>query len=151
MHCFPASRIKLGDKDVPRGFSMAMTALCWLLTFTEHGHFGTAEQGRYMQQRGCCSVPCSPSCSRQRCPRGLCQDKSIPEQVTVQPALSTSYLCKHTIGNWKLLEKHIHVPSAYLGKQALPLGSSWRAQQTSLCSLYSSHLNRLRLQLRRSL
>lgn len=152
MHCLPASRTELGGKDLPRGFSMAMTALCWLLTITERGHFSAAEQGKLMQQRGCCSVSCSPSCSRQRCSRGLCQDKSIPEQVTVQPALRTFYLCKHTTGNWtwKLLEKCVHVPSAYLGRQALPLGSSWTAEQPSCHSLYPSHLTKLRLQLRRS-
>lgn len=38
VHCLPATRIDLRDKDLPRGFSMAMTVLCWLLTLTEHGH-----------------------------------------------------------------------------------------------------------------
>ena len=77
------------------------------------------------------------------------------EQVTAQCALRTSYLCKHTTGNWmwKLFRLDIQACAYALcvrRQRSTAMGSSWAARQTCSRSLYSSHLNRLRLQLRRS-
>lgn len=81
---------RTGGSILPRGFSMAMTALCWLLALTKHGHFGAAEQGRHMQQRGCCSVSCSLSCSRQRCPHSR---QSCPVACAKKKAFQSKSLC----------------------------------------------------------
>lgn len=106
---------------------------------------------------GTCSGEAAALCPAAQASQGrgvplVCQAKSIPEQVTVQPALRTSYLCKDTTENWKwkLPEKRVHVPSAYFGRQALPLGSSWTAQQTSSRSLVLITPQQAELQRRRS-
>lgn len=49
--CLSVSRIRPVVEDLPRGFGMAMTALCQLLTVTKRGYFKSAELVRYKQQR----------------------------------------------------------------------------------------------------
>lgn len=81
-------------------------------------------------------MSCSPRLSRQRCPQGLCQDKSIREQVTVQSVLRTSYLCKPMTGKWKLFRLGIHM-CAYALCVLWQMGTTMGSFLDSLANLFS--------------
>lgn len=124
VHCLSASRIKLAVEDLPREFSMAMTALCQLLTVTEHGCFRAAEQGRYMQQRGAATLCPAAQAFQGRGDPVACAKTKALQSKSLRNLLSGLPTCVSTqlgIGSgsssdWKYM--CVHTPSAYLGRQA---------------------------------
>lgn len=142
--CLSASRIKLVVEDLPRGFSMALMALCQLLTVAEHGCFGPAEQGRYVQQREAATLCPAAQAFQGRGVLMACAkttalwNKSLSNLPSGLPTCVSTQLGigSGSSSDWKYM--CVHMPP------------SWTTHQTSSRSPYSSHLNRLRLQLRRS-
>lgn len=126
VRCLSASRIKLVVEDLPRRFSMATTALCRLVTVTEHGCFSAAEQGWHTQQRrAAAQCPAARAFQGRGVPVACAntkalQSKSLCNLPSGLPTCVSTQLGRGSSSDWK--EMWVHMPSAYLGRRA-PLWS----------------------------
>lgn len=125
VHCLSASRIKLVVEDLSRGFSMALMALCQLLAVAEHGCFGAAEQGRYVQQREAATLRPAAQAFQGRGVLVACAktkalwNKSLSNLPSGLPTCVSTQLGigSGSSSDWKYM--CVHRPSAYLGRWAV--------------------------------